>query len=57
MRTLTDVIDWLKRVDEVSLLEILQISSEELVDRFTDKIEDNYDELREDLDSDEEEDV
>jgi len=57
MRTLTDVIDWLKRVDEVSLLEILQISSEELVDRFTDKIEDNYDELREDLDADEEEDV
>lgn len=52
MKTLADVIDWLKRVDEVSLLEVLDISSEELVDRFTDKIEDKYDELREDIEED-----
>ena len=42
MKTLSDVIEWLKRVDEISLLEILEISSEDLVDRFTDKIEDKY---------------
>ena len=36
---------WLKRVDEVSLLELLEISSEDLVDRFGDKIEEKYDQL------------
>lgn len=57
MKTLVDVIEWLKRVDEISLLEILEISSEDLVDRFTDKIEDKYEELREDIEEDTEEDV
>ena len=55
MKTLADVIDWLKRVDEISLLEILNISSEDLVDRFTDKIEDKYDDLREDIEEPDEE--
>lgn len=54
MRTLADVINWLKRIDEVSLLEVLDISSEEIVDRFSDKIEDKYDELREDIEEDDE---
>jgi len=54
MKTLADVIDWLKRIDEVSLLEVLDISSEEIVDRFTDKIEDKYDELREDIEEEDE---
>ena len=54
MLTLSDVINHLKRIDEISLLEILEISSEDIVDRFQDKIEENYDSLREDL---EEEDV
>ncbi len=35
----------LKRYDEIILLELLDISAEELVERFVDKIEDNYDEL------------
>lgn len=39
----------LKRIDEISLLEILEISSEDLVDRFADKIEEKYDILKEDF--------
>lgn len=57
MKTLVDVIDWLKRIDEISLLEVLEISSEDLVDRFVDRIEDKYEELREDCEEDPEEDV
>lgn len=48
--TLTDVLDRLKeRVDEISLLEILDISSEDIVDKFQDKIEEKFEELREEL--------
>lgn len=43
--TLTELMEKLKRVDEVSLLEILDISSEEIVDRFQDLIEGKYEEL------------
>ena len=49
MLTLSDVINHLKRIDEISLLEILEISSEDIVDRFQDKIEDRYDSLREEF--------
>jgi len=49
MLTLSDVINHLKRIDEISLLEILEISSEDIVDRFQDRIEEKYDSLREDL--------
>lgn len=45
MITLTELMERLKRVDEISLLEILNISSEDLVDRFGDLIEDRYMEL------------
>jgi len=41
--------------DEISLLELLNITSEELVERFYDKIEDRYDELVEEFPDDEEE--
>jgi len=37
----------LKRLDEITLLEILEISSEDLVERFADTIEEKYDELLE----------
>lgn len=47
--TLNDVKDRLKQQDEVSLLEILDISAEDIVERFGDIIEDNYETLREDL--------
>lgn len=55
MLTLADVITHLKRIDEISLLEVLEISSEDLVDRFVDKIENKYELLVEDFQ--EEEDV
>ena len=34
-----------ERYDEISILEILDITSEELIDRFIDKIEDKQEEL------------
>jgi len=40
----------LKRLDEVSLLELLNISSEELVDSFSDNIENNYESLCKEVD-------
>lgn len=52
MLTFIDVCDRLKQQDEISILEILEINSEELVERFKDKIEENYDELAEDLGDD-----
>ena len=55
MKTLADIINHLKRIDEISLLEVLEINSEEIVDRFVDKIEDKYDQLREDFEQDEDE--
>ena len=45
----------LKQVDEVSLLEVLGLTSEDLVERFDDIIETRYEELQEEfqeLDSD-----
>lgn len=49
MLTIVDVCDRLKHIDEVSLLEVLDIASEDIVERFIDKIEDNYDDLAEEL--------
>ena len=40
----------LKRYDEVTLLEILNIDAEELIERFEDKIEDRFDKLSEEED-------
>jgi hypothetical protein len=52
--TLEDLKDRLKKQDEISLLEILNISSEEIVERFIDLIEDNFEELEKDLQDEEE---
>jgi hypothetical protein len=48
--TLRDIMERMARLDEITLLEVLNISSEELVERFADKIEDKFDELEIDLD-------
>ena len=48
--TLHDLTEKLKKVEEVTLMEILEISSEELVDRFVDKIEEKFDALEIDFD-------
>jgi hypothetical protein len=54
--TFEDVKEKLKKLDEVTLLEILEISSEEIVERFGDKIEDKQDYFITDLGSEEWED-
>lgn len=48
MITLVELMERLKRVDEISLLEILDIASEDIVDRFGDLIEERYDQLARD---------
>lgn len=50
--TLGDVQDRLKLLDEITLLEVLDISSEDLVDRFMDRIEEKLDELEVELTDD-----
>jgi len=45
----TDLCERLKQLDETLLMEVLDISSEELVDRFEDFIIDRADELEEEL--------
>lgn len=45
MLTLNELIEKLKREDEVLLLEVLHIRSDELVEAFIDKIEDRFEEL------------
>lgn len=36
-----DILDQLRSLDEVTLMELLEITSEDLVDAFIDRIEDN----------------
>lgn len=50
MLTLPDICDKLKRLDEVTILELLEVNSEELVAKFQDKIEDMADYLEDLLD-------
>lgn len=47
--TLPDLQERLKKLDETILLEVLEINSEEIVERFIDKIEEKFDELADDL--------
>ena len=43
--TLTDLQERLYKEEETILLELLDITSEEIADRFVDKIEDKYEQL------------
>jgi hypothetical protein len=52
-RTFSELCEELKRIDETTLLELLEISSEEIVDKFEDKIEDRLDKLLYNIDSNE----
>ena len=52
MLTLTDLQNKLKLIDEISLMEVLEITSEDLVQRFLDKIEEKQDMLSEDFEED-----
>lgn len=53
--TILDLFEKLKRLDEISLMEILGITAEELVDRFEDRIEAMFDQLVDEIDDTEEE--
>jgi hypothetical protein len=43
--TFPEVCEELKKLDEQSLLELLEITSDEIVNKFEDKIEDNLEHL------------
>ena len=47
---LRELMERLKTIDETALLDLLQITSEELVNRFSDEIEDNMNKLIKELD-------
>lgn len=51
MLTLNELCERLKHIDEISLMEVLEINSEEIVDRFVDKIEERMDDLQLDFEA------
>lgn len=53
--TILDIKEKLKLLDEITLLEMLNIRSEDLIERFSDLIEDNADHLEEEIKDDENE--
>jgi hypothetical protein len=55
--TLEELKERLKRLDEMSLLELLDVTSEEIVEYFEDRVEDNYDRLLREVDYDGEENI
>ena len=56
--TLEELCQSLKsQVDEVSLLEVLGISAEDIVDRFRDKVEERFEQLSHEFDSEDEDDL
>jgi hypothetical protein len=52
--TLLDIKEKLKLLDEITILETLNISTEDLLERFIDRIEENADTLEGDLEEDDE---
>lgn len=53
--TIRDLIERLKQLDEVTLIEILDLRSEDIVNRFEDVIEYRFDEIFSQVDDDSEE--
>lgn len=47
--TFADILHKLRLLDEITLMEVLEISSEDLVDKFEDKIEAKLDYLTDEL--------
>ena len=45
MFTLTEIEEKLKQIDEITLLERLEISSEDIIDRFEDRIEEKFEQF------------
>lgn len=48
-RTFYELCEDLKKLDEITLMELLNLTSEEIVDAFQDKIEDNFERLSKDI--------
>lgn len=48
--TFAELVRQLKEYDELTVLELLEISAEDIVERFSDKIEERFDFLEEQLD-------
>lgn len=55
MKTFDEICEQLKETDEITLLEVLNISSEEIIERFQDFIESKLDFFQKDLEEQEEE--
>ncbi len=49
MKTLTDILQQLKQLDEISVVELLGITAEDLVDRFQDLVENDQDRYEQEL--------
>ncbi len=47
--TFEDIIDRLKQLDEVTILELLDLKTEDIVERFRDVIEDAIEEIEKEL--------
>lgn len=47
--TLVELKEKLKSLDEVLLMELLEVSSEDLVEQFSDRIEERMEELKESI--------
>lgn len=54
MLTLRDVMDRLKQQPELDVLDVLEITSEDIVERFEDKVELKYNQLLSELEDEEE---
>ena len=48
-RTFYELCEDLKKLDEITLMELLNLNSEEIVDAFQVKIEDNFDRLSKEI--------
>lgn len=47
--TLHDIVKRLAQLDEITLLELLNITAEDIIERFSDVIEDNADRLEKEV--------
>ena len=47
--TFPELLSWLRNLDEITLMEILEINTEDLIYAFMDKIEMKQDQLKEDI--------
>jgi hypothetical protein len=54
-RTFYELCEDLKKLDEITLMELLNLTSEEIVDSFQDKIEDDFERLSKELNNELEE--